>query len=223
MPSTYGSSRSRASGTIESPTSGEASSLPGDEFRRLQKRQQTERLNAYFGQSHLPPSYTAIRPKTSYQQANIPRERRVAISEVSNATRLALGASFNFTDESYRSQRIHTARPTTSDAENLTPQRYIEEFNKKWAEDDAKYEHQTQADYTFNAGWRTHAGMYVDTKPLPAPRRDRFEAGRPVRFDTYSQDEPRPLARAVPAILASRFSFESEEAEPRRSFWGRFV
>jgi hypothetical protein len=225
MPSTY-NSRSGATGELLSPTSSESSSLPGNEYKRLQQRQKIERLNAYFEQPHLPLSYTSARPKTSYQQARIPRERRVEISEVGNATRIALGSNFDFTHESYRSQRSAAAHTTrTSERKEPIPQRYIDEFNNKWAEDDRIYEHQRQADYTYNADWRTHAGMHVDTKPLPAPRREAKPSydHRPMRFDSSSRDEPRPLARSAPAAFASRFSLETrEEPVPKRSFWGRF-
>ena len=178
-----------------------------------------------------------MRPKTSYQAAGISRERQVEISEVGNATRLALGSSFNFTDEGYhRSQRSAAANATSTrrdtsayERRDPIPQRYIDEFNQKWAEDDRVYEHQREADYTYNADWRTHSGMYVDTKPLPAPRREVSSSygNRPMRFDSSSRDEPRPLVRSAPAAFASnsaafasRFSVETTE-EPKRSFWGR--
>jgi hypothetical protein len=250
MPSTHRSSRSATSERLRSPASSESSSLPGDEYRRLQKRQQQARLNTYFSQPHLPPSYTSVRPKTSYQaRPHLTRERRSEISEVANATRNALGSSFDFTDESYNcSQRtaavstLHTARTRCDDVaskgEAPIPQRYIDEFNKRWHEDDLQYErqHQYKADYTPKAAWRSHAGMYVDTKPLPPPRREatpRYllqdqELSRPVRFDSSARDEPRPLARAAvyeATAIASRFSnetFETRGSEPKRSFWNRF-
>jgi hypothetical protein len=248
MPSTHRSSRSAASEGIRSPTSSEASTLPGDEYRRLQKLQQQARLNTYFEQPHLPPSYTSIRPKTSYQAwPHLTRERRSEISEVANATRLALGSSFDFTDESYncsqRSGAVDTLRSAAtrrddvaSEKEKSIPQRYIDEFNKRWHEDDLQYErqHQYKADYTPKAAWRSHAGMYVDTKSRPPPRREAMpryllqdqETSRPVRFDGASRDEPRPLACAqVYEATASRFSsetLETRESEPKRSFWNRF-
>jgi hypothetical protein len=228
MPSTHGSSRSGASLSPLSPTSSSASSLPGDEYRRLQKRQQHERLDAYFSQPHLAPSYTSIRPKTSYQAAHLPRERRVEISEVANATRRALGSNFDFTDGSYNcSQRtaavsiLHSARSRRNadreEKEEPMPQRYIDEFNKRWHEDDLTYErqHQYRADYTHSAEWRSHAGMYVDVKPLPSPRRERA-----VRNEQAHSYERRPLTRVV---NQSRFSLEThEEPTPKRGFWNRF-
>jgi hypothetical protein len=222
MPSTQSSSHTLSS------TSNEASSLPGDEFRRLHKRQQHEYLNAYFEQPHLPPAYTSIRPQTSYQTARSTRERRVEISELANATRHVLGSSFDFTDESYNRiqrstavERLVTARSRRNadraEREDPIPQRYIDEFNKRWHEDDLVYErwHQYRADYTHSAEWRSHAGMYVDVKPLPLPRWERAVGNEQTHL--Y---EPKPLTRAV---NQSRFSLEThEESIPKRSFWGRF-
>ncbi|KAF1836821.1 hypothetical protein BDW02DRAFT_492598 [Decorospora gaudefroyi] len=211
---------SSRSGTTYYTTSSSGAILPDDEYKVLQERQQRAHLEAHFAQPALAPSHTSVRPKTSYQEANLPQDRRAHISEIKNATRDALGSSFDFTDDSYdRGQSSSgTRRATTQYSyEEPIPQRYIDEFNKKWHEDDLKYEHQYRADCTHNAGWRTHQNMYVDIKPLP-----RHESA-PRYANVY---EPRPLTREAPKMLRSKFSFDSAvettlETKPKHSFWRR--
>jgi len=156
MPTTYHSTNSTSS------------NLPGDEYRALKRAQEKAELNAHFAQPSLPSRSIA---KTAYQKADLTRNRRSQISEVKDATRRALGASFDFTDAGYthiqRSSAVSN-RASTARYEEEIPIRYIHEFDKKWVEDDLKdAAEQYAADSDGSASWRTHQAMHQDIKPLP--------------------------------------------------------
>jgi hypothetical protein len=225
------SSTSTRSSDIKTPTSYyHPTYLPGDEFRMLQKRQERERLEHHF--EHRGHSNHYINPRTPYQDVGLSPDARLRISAVKNATRTALGPSFDFTDDSYnRSQRctdassVPSVRRGADKSLDPIPQRYIDEFNKKWRDDDLKYDaHQYAADMTHNTPWRAHAPMYVDIKPLP--RQEPLHRPLPQTTNSGCFDgglsvcEPRSLTRGRPALV-SKFSCETLDEPPKRTFWRR--
>ncbi|RMZ74222.1 hypothetical protein GMOD_00003229 [Pyrenophora seminiperda CCB06] len=211
------------------PTSPTVRSLPDEEYRALRRSQQKAELNAYFAQPSLLPRSSI--PRTAYQEAELSQSRRSQISDVKDATRRALGSNFDFTDVGYErsssSQRSSSATSpsrysaaTSSSYEEKIPQRYIDEFNEKWFEDDLKYgAKQYAADRDGSASWRTHEAMYGDIRPLP--RRDttlRYTAQSDLdsRVDN-AIEEPRPQ-------LTSRWSvstIDSVDEPKKRSLLGR--
>ena len=196
--------------------------LPGEEYRALKKAQEKAELNKHFAQPSLPSRSVA---KTAYQKVDLTRNRRSQISEVKDATRRALGASFDFTDSGYNhSQRSSatSSRDSVARYEEEIPQRYIDEFNEKWVEDDLKYAAEQYAtDSDGSASWRTHQDMYEDIKPLP----HRYNIARGYlaqnspdsRVDSVMEEECRPQ-------LTSKWSISTincDEELKKRSLSGR--
>lgn len=199
--------------------------LPSDEYRILKKRQEIGRLEAHFADSSNPPSCSI--PYTPFQQVGIPQESRTLISETRNATRSALGASFDFTDDSYdRSQRTGAVdmlrlvelRRERRNRKPPIPQRYLDEFNRKWAYDEEMYEpSQSIADYAYDAPWRFHTPMHTDI--VPVPYRDTHGPRTRLGREYYGECEQRPAIRETPPLV-SKFSFDSEIEPKRRSLFG---
>ncbi|KAI8934980.1 hypothetical protein NX059_008646 [Plenodomus lindquistii] len=181
--------------------------LPSEEYRTLRRRQERARLESHF--TH---------------------RDRVRISQVKNATRHALGSSFDFTDESYERSTAATATPRRAVGkrrecgkyEDPIPPRYIDEFNNMWADDDDVYDaEQVRADMSY-APWRVHARMPRDVAPVEpcaypnrVSRVDSAIAGVEARRETRSVEEVRPQ-------LVSKFSTDSlPAAKGMRSIFGR--
>jgi hypothetical protein len=224
---TYYTSTTPTSSNINPPTGYyHPGCLPSDEFQKLRKQQERSRLEHPGSPNHY------MHPNTPYQRVGLSPDARLRISAVKKATRAALGPSFDFTHDNYtRSQRSTNTSPVPSARRRVEksldpiPQRYIDEFNRKWRDDDWIYDsHQYAADMTYNAPWRAHAPMYVDIKPLPCQEplhrhiphmtnSGRFDSGRDVC-------EPRPLTRGGPALV-SRFSSDTLDEPPKRNFWSR--
>ncbi|KAF1852018.1 uncharacterized protein K460DRAFT_413497 [Cucurbitaria berberidis CBS 394.84] len=208
------------SGHSNSSTS---SGLPGDEFHTLQKRQTRDRLEAHF--SHHGSS-TRSHPRTSYQDVFLPQDDRVRISEVKNATRRALGSSFDFTDGGYsRTKRVdslktpHAAgsRRGGSKYDEPIPQKYLDEYHKRSREDDEKYDaDQYKADFTSFARWRTHDVLDVNNGAIRPPNsyRETAHSSAHLRSMDSVMDDKREVARPP---LVSKFSFDSDMAEWRNS------
>ncbi|EFQ95585.1 hypothetical protein PTT_05979 [Pyrenophora teres f. teres 0-1] len=204
------------------PISSKSRGLPGDEYRTLKKAQEKAELNEHFAQPSLP---TRTISKSAYQQLDLSKDRRSQISEVKNATRRALGSSFDFTDEGYEHSQRASA---TSSRDSIgkyeirdSPQRYIDEFNKKWVEDDLKHEAtQYAADRDGSGSWRAHEIMYGDIKSLPS--RDTASGhvaqnGPNRRIDSVVEEAPRPQ-------LVSKWSMSTidlDEEPKKRSLFGR--
>jgi len=201
--------------------------LPDDEFRTLQKRQNRSRLEKHF--AHQGSSNHYSRPRTAYQKADLSQEERLRISKVKNATRQALGSSFDFTDSgcSYSQQSdvgltlsaTETLRDSSSYEEPI-PREYIDAFNQRWYEDDDVYEPaQYVADHTFNAPWRQHADMYTDIEPITCPEVAPF-GNRHSRVGSAIDDrfEQRPLTSPRPQLV-SKFSFDSDMPSRKRRFF----
>jgi hypothetical protein len=196
--------------------------LPNDEHRYLVKLQERSRLEAHFAQPSSPSRYLPP-PRTAYQgNPNLSRERRAKISETANATRAALGPSFDFTDEGY--DRIQAAAANNDQYAtsryrdeiryaDCVPSRRVQDLNKRYWDDDRKYRKEQYRKQNHN----THADRYADLKlllhPEPAPqRRGRYDSG------TGESTVYGPTSE-----LSSTFSWGSydEDAPPKRRRWRR--
>jgi hypothetical protein len=204
--------------------------LPGDEYSRLRKR---DCLNTHFehrGNRDAPyPELT----RSAYRDAGLFRESRVRVSETRNATRAALGGSFDFTDDGYeRSRRreddYQRSRGWIDDAPRRAPipQKYQDEFNRLWNEDDeANDAYQYRSDSSRDAPWREHVALEcnrLDVSRLPTRRPETSYATS--RNDSgYGSSGSRRLStppRVRSPELVSRFSFgsvsDSYKEPPRR-------
>ncbi|KAI4626792.1 hypothetical protein J4E83_003945 [Alternaria metachromatica] len=201
--------------------------LPNDEYRYLVKQQHRSRLEAHFAQPSLSSTRNMI-PKTPYQkQGNLSRERRAEISAAKFATRAALGAGFDFTDEGFDRmralddpQRSWTRPDEDEDSdEEPIPARYIAEFNEEMRKFERMYD-QDQHRSDDHASRHKHPGTYTDTKPLPLykpslPPPKQRDSG----FEEKTPYEPTPQ-------LQSKFSWDDlndadDKSPKRRSFWFR--
>lgn len=197
--------------------------LPGDEYQTLQRRHARQRLESHFSHRGSSNSFPSLR--TAYQSADFSLPKRSHISAVQNATRQALGPSFNFTDQSFtfltqRSQPV-SCPPTTDEQasryDEPIPQRYLDAFNQKWAEDDDIYDCvQARGDRTNGALWRRHADLPAGITPLyPVSQADSaVSLVGESRLTVQGHGCGRPDA-------VSRFSSDSEAslAMPRRSIF----
>ena len=198
----------------------------------MQKRQNRDRIDAHFSPSSHHSSYSPASYRTSYQERGLDPEHRLRISEVRNATHQALGAGFEFTDESYDDmQRVaESGRGTTGTGtykDDPIPQHYIDEFNKMMYEDDLENDRdQYTADCTPEAPWRAHWSMYNDIKPLARRETPPLQCVPSVQLERHDSameedaSEPRPLTRRPQ--LVSKFSWDSsvDEKPRKRRFWG---
>jgi len=201
--------------------------LPNDEYRYLVKQQHRSRLEAHFAQPSLSSTRNMI-PKTPYQkQGNLSRERRAEISAAKFATRAALGAGFDFTDEGFdrmqaldNPQRSWTRPDEDEDSdEEPIPARYIAEFNEEMRKFERMHD-EDQHPSDIHASRHKHPGTYTDTKPqppykpsLPPPAR------RDSGFEEKTVCEPTPQ-------LQSKISWDNlddtdDKSPKRRSFWSR--
>lgn len=200
--------------------------LPGDEFRTLKRRQNRDRLENHF--SHRGASNYS-HSRTAYQDAHLGHNERVRISEVKNATRKALGSNFDFTDNGHRGTKYYEAglkrrtaesRRDSSKYEVPIPQKYLDEYYEWSRKYEEKYEaHQSKADYTFGAPWRTHDRLHVDpaaVRPSTLYRETPRSSTKPESVESNIYDE-RGYARPP---LVSKFSFDSD-VPPKRSFFRR--
>ncbi|KAF2847198.1 hypothetical protein T440DRAFT_540091 [Plenodomus tracheiphilus IPT5] len=219
--------------------------LPSDEYRTLRKRQDKHRLESHFAHNTPKgnlPNANLTTPhhhhphQTAYQKANLPPSARLHISKLQNATRAALGPNFSFTHESYEvcrrneesiSQRAVEERRRGKSGNGRggepIPQRYIDEFNKMWAEDeDASDAEQARADRMVDARWRVHElprGAGVVGGCARERREVRVDSAISVRERSevsFEYEEERPE-------LVSRFSTDSlvAEVKGRRGVFGR--
>ncbi|KAF1917141.1 hypothetical protein BDU57DRAFT_548696 [Ampelomyces quisqualis] len=212
-----------------------SSSLPSNEFRTLRRAQDHERLNTHFehrGNRHdkTTPPYSAFRAK------GLSQDERVRVSETRKATRAALGASFDFDDDSYKRSRRRDddyARPRgwkeDAPCSEAIPQRYIDDFNKRWHEDDEENDADRYlADHTPEARWRKHEPIrYPVGYPIGYPvivlsEYPRRSASRPrtsaahVRVDSGYGGESWRLRSPPPQLISSKFSFDDCEKPSRR-------
>jgi len=217
------------------PTNYRRENLPADEWRSLGRAQRRSDLESHFG--HSGDTSRSYQPRrTAYQVAGLSRDRRFDISEVQNATRAALGTSFDpYDDDSYarsshRDADYGRSRGWTSEAPRSSgiPRNYRDEYNQRFREDDDA--DQYAADYTSKAPWRNHARLdsrdhyrgepsthsYRPRTAVPARRADSVEPGE------YDATHWRPNQ-------ASRFSWDDSsvydsvyEQPKRRGFFDLF-
>jgi hypothetical protein len=219
--------------------------LPGEEYRKLRRGQDRERLEKHFEprESHFKP---LISLHSAYRTASLSQDQRLRISEVKSATRVALGSSFDFDDDSYgrldrhehKYQRSHGWVDDAAQGGNI-PQKYLDEFNQHWHEDDEENDaDQYMADHAREAPWRKHAPalqrrldlelvygnepVYTN-KPIhtnePIYTRP-LTKGAPPRIDSGYGSEYEPPR--TPQLLPSKFSFDHSIKKPKRRFLGRF-
>ncbi|KAH9865246.1 hypothetical protein IAQ61_009193 [Plenodomus lingam] len=177
MTSNHTLSSKVSNSTSHSPThltTPRSTGLPSDEYRDLVKRQRRSQIESHLSHKHSISSCstttTTPHTPTPYQTTHLSPSHRLQISQVKNATRRALTPGFDFTDERYeQAQRRDTTTHKSRRYQEPIPQRYINEFNSKWARDDELYDaEQARADRVVNAAWRVHDGMRGDVAPLDA-------------------------------------------------------
>lgn len=140
----------------KSDDSSKARGLPEEEYRALQKRQQRSQLETHFTEQNRSISNLS---KTAYQKALLPGYQRLHISQANYATYKALGESFDFTDDSFdrlQSPSVSMSIHLRHSYKEPIPQRYIDEFNKKWHEDDMRYDKSRYNDDFSHRSYREH-------------------------------------------------------------------
>ncbi|KAH7090711.1 hypothetical protein FB567DRAFT_520494 [Paraphoma chrysanthemicola] len=188
------------------PRSTDYGGLPADEYQTLRRANDRERLERHFKSGSRS---RALQPsRSAYRDAGLSYTQRHDISEVRNATRAALGASFDFTDDTYgrstrhrdeyeRSRGWTDDKPSPSDA---IPQRYLKEHNQRWHEDDEDNDADRYLDdHNRNAIWRSPARLTEiplfrepahNSRPRSAVPSSRADSGY---YSNYEQ--PSPCAR----------------------------
>ncbi|KAH7075425.1 hypothetical protein BKA63DRAFT_594851 [Paraphoma chrysanthemicola] len=188
------------------PRSTDYGGLPGDEYQILRRANDRERLERHFEGGSSSRTY---QPSSSaYRDAGLSYSQRHGISEVRNATRAALGPSFDFTDDTYgrstrhrdnyeRSRGWTDDRPSPSGA---IPQRYLNEYNQRWHEDDEDNDADRYLDdHNRNATWRrparltetpTYREPAYNSRPRSAVSSSRADSGY---YSNY--EHPSPCAR----------------------------
>ena len=158
--------------------------LPNDEHRYLVKQQERSRLEAHFEQ--LSSSSRYLPSRTAYQEiGNLSRGRRAEISEMANATRAALGASFDFTDEGYdRIQAADNDRYASSRYRDgsgyagYVPSRRVQDLSEKYWDDDRRYRKEQYRKQAYNPPVSSYADTGFLPRPEPTPqRRERHDSG----------------------------------------------
>ena len=184
--------------------------LPNDEYRYLVKQQHRYRLEAHFAQPSLSSTRNMI-PKTPYQkQGNLSRERRAQISAAKFATRAALGAGFDFTDEGFdRMQALDNPQGSWTRPDEDEEMR---KFERMYDED----QHPSEV----HASRHEYPGTYTDTKPLPP-----YKPSLPLLERRDSGFEEKTICEPTPQ-LQSKFSWDNlndtdDKSPKRRSFWSR--
>lgn len=174
---------------VRFPENGARKGIPSDDWSRLERAQRRDDLEDHFYQDYSKSqskSHSKRRP-TAYEEAGLSRDRRLEISAVQNATRSALGASFDpYDEDSYEPSRRRNEvygksrgwDDDESDHRPTMPQRYRDEYERIFSDKEDGYED----DRTFNAAWRDHDRMYS---------RDQYRG----ESSTHS---PRPSPAAVP-------------------------
>jgi hypothetical protein len=195
--------------------------LPVDEYRSLRRAQDRSCLETHFShRGNVNTPYTV--PYSAYRSAGLSQGERFRVSQVKSATRAALEGSFDFDDEGYdRSRRregeYQRSRGWIDDdvCRDPIPQKYLDEFNQKWHEDDEDNNaDQYLADCSREAAWRKHvlpehrAGVEpLQTRRPAASRADSGYAGREFM---------RPRTPPIVPLPPSKFSFDVREETPRR-------
>lgn len=158
------------------------------ESRNIRRDQDRERLEKHLEhRGNSGHSYPA--PHSNYRDAGLSEGERVRISQVKSATRAALGPSFHFDDGTFHRSRRHNnyqrSQGWTDHTENGIkdiPQKYIDEFNQKWHEDDEDNDaDQYLADYAGEAPWRKHA-----PSAYPVPSQSSYPKPERSRAATYA-------------------------------------
>ncbi|KAF2273313.1 uncharacterized protein EI97DRAFT_445050 [Westerdykella ornata] len=153
--------------------------LPADEYRYLQTRHTLEkhfggRSPAMTSRSDASSSLSMTKSTSSKHSSSsssnkkdsrLTHDQRTSVSEIRYATRKALGPSFDFTDTYVAPKRKTTRHHYGNDEEagkEHIPQRYIDEFNRRWVQDDFEEDaHQFVMDCLPNgvAPWRRHQAL----------------------------------------------------------------
>ncbi|KAF2256872.1 hypothetical protein BU26DRAFT_558308 [Trematosphaeria pertusa] len=192
--------------------------LPSEQYAALAGRQKVEGLfsrggSSQAGYSPSPPKTPRFNsPQRSY--AGLTQEQRLHASEVRHATRKLRGPSFDFDDESYSSAGRHRygGHWDYRDDGKPIPQKYIDEFNQKWHEDDEDNDaDQFIADYQCDATWREHQSVYS----CSAPRCEYEVADMTRHVEDYKRSQGQ-------APRAHRRTVRRAEAEPRPDLFSKF-
>lgn len=211
--------------------------LPGDEYSRLYKR---DRLNTHYEHRGNRDAPFLEPTRSAYRDAGLSLESRVRVSETRNATRAALGSSFDFTDDGYersrrREDNYQRSRGWIDDEPRRAPipQKYQDEFNKLWNEDEeANGAYQYRSDSSSDAPWREHVVLErnrLDVSRLPTRRPEPSYATSRNDSGYGSSGSRCPITppRKRSPELVSRFSIESvadsyKEPPRRRKYLGLF-
>lgn len=208
--------------------------LPGEEYRSLRRAQDRDRLETHFEHcGNVKTSYAA--PRSAYRDAGLSQSECYRVSEVRSATRATLGGSFEFDDEGYERSRRRESEYQRSRGWNddepsceLIPKKYLDEFNKKWHEDDEDNDaNQYLADFAREAPWRKHIlpeynRVYVEPLHTRLPRTSAASSRADSGY--ASSDYRRSLAppSQQPPLTSSKFSFDDREELLRRHRYANY-
>lgn len=198
--------------------------LPSDEYKHLQHLQKRDRLTAQFAESNRPSmSYNR---SNSYRDAGLSQEECMNISKVQNATRAALGPSFDCDDDSYTRSMQHRdnyerSRGWTDDGEYssaLIPQKYLHEYHQHWHGDGEDHNaDQYWADFAKDLPWRQPVAIDHVPMPIANPYNHCHEAPVLQRHDSgvalSSSAGSLRLATSHHPIVKSKFSFYDDQNE----------
>lgn len=155
--------------------------LPGDQHAALVRRQKLEKFYQRRGSDLSARSDLSSNSsrRSSVESSRLSPEQRLAKSEMRSATRQALGHSWHpsdgFSDSSSSAgsyQSTYGSHWEYKDDGKPIPQEYIDQFNRRWHEDDEDNDaDQFVADMQRDATWRKHQAL----RPMYIPGGE-FEA-----------------------------------------------
>jgi hypothetical protein len=210
--------------------------LPDDESRGLHRVQGRSFIEARID-AHIErrtrgiTQYQPSLPRNPYQDAGLSQSSRYHISKVKFATRVALGLSFDFDDESYE-------RLTRQEDESITLRDCVEpdahhrfqcrcdlscEYDRLCRGHDANdYSDQCAADLTRSAPWRTHEPLdrlEPNFKPYHAACYRLCSETSPKPYHTL--DDRKPAPPRYYAEVAGTTLGHHTRPEPQSAFtWG---
>ncbi|KAF2675966.1 hypothetical protein K458DRAFT_397446 [Lentithecium fluviatile CBS 122367] len=205
--------------------------LPSEQHAALVGRQKIEQLYERRGSEASTSTSTCTTSYGSrFSHYNLSKEQRLRRSEVKSLTRQALGSSFTPEYDYHAGSYVGREPPAYGgqwdyyDGGEAIPQKYINEFNRMWHEDDEDNDAERYvADMMPNAPWHQHEPirpLYTATgeltvlgakhraAPEPQPlRRFEMSVDSHVAGPEYKADGP------CGPQLVSRFSFDVEKTK----------
>ena len=210
--------------------------LPSEQHAALLGRQKMERLYRR-GERHADDAseskygtytitvtcsicYSVYLPLTGEERSHRSKMRYATRKALASSTKAPGGCNFDGNDSAGRESSVYTDGWEYSDQEEPIPQKYIDDINKTWHEDEEDNDAtQYLADVMDDAPWRTHAPMrplYNADGEFPAPDWKYWADRKPrSRCETYEASYvcEVELSATIPmrTTLVSTFSFDEDD------------